>query len=140
MRLQGFLQQAFAENFEELDSTVQSALRVHADYGQVFDLIDQRLDAGLQVADLARKHGVSLNSFSRAFRHRFGVSPKTYLNRRLNAEACDLMLSTDLRARQIAERLGFADEYYFNRFFSKMNRCSPLRYRRRFRSDADKAG
>jgi AraC-like DNA-binding protein len=135
LRLQGFLQQAFGEHFDQLDSTVQRALLMHADYGRVFGLIEQRLDAALQVADLARAHGVSLNAFSRSFRRDFGVGPKTYLNRRLNAEACDLMLSTDLRARQIAERLGFADEYYFNRFFSKMNRSSPLRYRLRFRSE-----
>jgi AraC-like DNA-binding protein len=133
LRLQGFLEQALAEHFDQLDSTVQRAVRMYADFGRVFDLIDRRLSAALQVADLARAQAVSLNAFSRSFRRHFGISPKTYLNRRLNAEACDLMLSTDLRAREIADRLGFADEYYFNRFFSKMNRTSPLRYRRRFR-------
>jgi AraC-like DNA-binding protein len=135
-RLQGFLQQAFAEHVDRLDENVQQALRMHAEFGRVFDRLDRGGIASLHVADLARIQGVSLSAFSRSFRDRFGISPKTYLNRRLNAAACDLMLGTDLRARQVADRLGFTDEYYFNRFFSKMNRISPQRYRRRFLGNA----
>ncbi len=135
-QLQGFLQQAFAGHFDRLDASVQRALRMHAEFGRVFDRLEQGGNAALQVKDLARLQGICVSAFSRSFLDRFGISPKTYLNRRLNAAACDLMLGTDLQAREVAKRLGFADEYYFNRFFSKMNRISPLRYRRRILREA----
>jgi YesN/AraC family two-component response regulator len=35
--------------------------------------------------------------------------------------------------KEIAEKLSFSDEYYFSRFFQKLNGAPPSRYRREFR-------
>jgi AraC-like DNA-binding protein len=67
-----------------------------------------------------------------AFGRHFGVAPKTYLNRRLNEEILRTLAESDASMREIAERFGFNDEYYFNRFFKKMNGRPPLRFRHKF--------
>jgi transcriptional regulator GlxA family with amidase domain len=65
-----------------------------------------------------------------AFTRNTGMSPKAYLKRRLNQEAIQLVINTDLKLKQVAEQLSFCDEYHFNRFFSQANGVPPLRYRR----------
>ncbi|MCX6972432.1 MAG: helix-turn-helix domain-containing protein [Verrucomicrobia bacterium] len=61
-----------------------------------------------------------------------GFSPKSYLNRRLNQEACHYMSGTDLPIKEVARKFRFADEYYFSRFFYKMNGMRPGKYRQTF--------
>jgi AraC-like DNA-binding protein len=72
---------------------------------------------------------LSVSSFSMAFTRNIGMSPKTWLNRRLNQEAIRLLTQTDISAKEIARRLNFADEYYFSRFFKRMNGVSPRPFR-----------
>jgi AraC family transcriptional activator of pobA len=74
---------------------------------------------------------MTLHGFSMAFRRVFGLSPKAYFNRRLNEEILRCVTDTGISMTQIATRFGFSDEYYFNRFFTKMNGIAPLRYRKR---------
>ena len=69
-----------------------------------------------------------------SFTRSLGISPKEHLNRRLNQFAIELLLNTSLRVKEVAEKLGFAEEFYFSRFFSKLNGVSPAGYRSQFRA------
>lgn len=132
MRLQGQLFQRMADYFGDLDKIVLHHSLMFTRYARVFDLSEARLGADLRIADLAEAHGTSLQAFSTAFSRDLGISPKAYLNRRLNQEACQLVINTDWTLKMIAVRLRFSDEYYFSRFFSKMNGISPRKYRQMF--------
>nr|WP_314465268.1 AraC family transcriptional regulator [uncultured Clostridium sp.] len=44
-------------------------------------------------------------------------------------EACKLLKSTDLYIYEVAEKLGYKDQYYFSRIFKKMVGISPKEYR-----------
>lgn len=107
-------------------------LETHARFIKVFDAIEKKLGADLRIAELAKLHGSSIHAFSMLFSEHTGVTPKEYLNRRLNQEAIQLVIGTDLKIKEIAERLRFTDEFYFSRFFQKLNRVSPSQYRNRF--------
>ena len=48
-----------------------------------------------------------------------GVSPKEYMNRRVALEAQRLLLYSGVSVKELAGRLGFADENYLSRFFRK---------------------
>lgn len=135
-QLQGLLHQALAGQAARFADHMRRQMDLYANFGAVFELIDRRLSAQLRVVDLAEAQGVSLNGFTRLFRRHFGVAPKTYLNRRLNQEACDLLLSTDLSVDRVARRLEFSDDYYFYRFFLKMNNLSPRHYRQQMRGQS----
>ena len=52
-------------------------------------------------------------------------------NRKLNQAACGLLNDRTLSIKAIAEKLRFSDEYYFTRFFTKMNGVPPAAYRKR---------
>ena len=73
-----------------------------------------------------------LHAFSMTFSRSVGMSPKAYLNRRLNQEAIKLLIRSDAPVKEVAFKLGFADEFYFSRFFKKLNGTPPAPYRRSF--------
>ncbi|MDR3709634.1 MAG: AraC family transcriptional regulator [Capsulimonadaceae bacterium] len=64
------------------------------------------------VDELARKMNMSADSFRRRFRADVGVSPIEYRQRKRIELACLLLTSTSMTHAQIAQRLGFSDEYH----------------------------
>jgi AraC-like DNA-binding protein len=134
MRLQGQLFKWLAEQFDDLAEIVTVQTQKYVRYTRVFELIENSLGANLQVKDLARAHGTSPRAFSMAFTRDLGLSPKSYLNYRLNMYACRLLVIEDWSIKRIASHLHFSDDHYFNRFFSKMNSIPPHKYRQLFLS------
>jgi AraC-like DNA-binding protein len=130
LALRGQLCLWMAQHFPDLDKIIAHHQQTLARFKRVFDVLEKRLGADLRIRDLAKVHGTSVHAFSMAFAREVGISPKSYLNRRLNQEACRVILNMDCSIKEVANKLRFADEYYFSRFFSKMNGVSPSNYRR----------
>ncbi|RYG68069.1 AraC family transcriptional regulator [bacterium] len=144
MRLQGQMYQWIAEYFDDLDAMIAMQSQKYVRYARIFDLIENSLGGDLQVGEMAKLYGTSLRAFSLAFTRDLGLSPKSYLNHRLNQYACRLLVTEDWPIRTISQHLRFSDEHYFNRFFSKMNGLPPYKYRQLFlsveRGGGDKSG
>lgn len=88
-----------------------------------------------QLASIAR---VGRWQFSELFRRLTGKRPLDYINTiRLN-RAKELLLLTDDPLREIAQSVGFRDEYYFNRKFSRMFGCAPKSFARSGKSAASR--
>jgi AraC-like DNA-binding protein len=117
----------------ELDEVIAQHLARHSRFADVFQHIEDHLGADLRLGDLADVHGSTPGAFAAAFTRSTGISPKEYLQRRLNQEAIRWVMGSDLKMKLVAERLRFSDEYYFSRFFKKANGCSPMEYRKRMR-------
>jgi AraC-like DNA-binding protein len=132
--LRGRLMWWLVETIPELDEVICSHIASHAKFSHVFEYIEKHLGADLRLADLAGVHGITPGAFAAAFTRGTGVSPKEYLNRRLNQEAIRWVMGSDLKIKEIADKLRFNDEYYFSRFFQKHNGEAPMRYRSRFQS------
>lgn len=117
----------------DLDSLIDAHLKTHVQFTPAFQLAERELGADLRIEAMAKACGTNRDAFTRAFTRKTGISPKEFLNRRLNQEAIQLVLNTDLKIKQIAEQLRFSDEFYFSRFFQKLNGSAPSFYRQRFR-------
>lgn len=98
-------------------------------YLKVFQLLENHLSAKITTSSLAESMGMTAPGFSRAFHRDTGQTIKSYVNHRLNQKACELILLTDLKVKEIAHALDYEDEYYFIRFFKKMNGIPPMQYR-----------
>lgn len=116
----------------ELDETISQHLASHSRFTGVFQHIEANLGAHLRLSDLAKVYGTSPDAFAAAFTRGTGISPKEYLKRCLNQEAIRWVMNSDLKMKEIAEKLRFSDEYYFSRFFQRLNGSPPLRYRSMF--------
>jgi AraC-like DNA-binding protein len=138
--LRGRLMWWLVQTLPELDEVIALHLSNHSRFSAVFQYIEDHLGADLRLADLGEVYGTTSGAFAAAFTRSTGVSPKEYLQRRLNQEAIRWVMNSDLKMKDIAEKLRFNDEYYFSRFFQKHNGSPPLRYRSRFQSARRVAG
>jgi len=132
LELRGRLLSWMAVAVPEIDEVITRHLETHTQFTEVFKFIERNLGADLRLGPLAKTYGTTLDAFSMAFSRSTGMSPKDFLTRRLNQEALQWVINSDLKMKEIADKLRFSDEYYFSRFFKKLNGCSPAAYRRRW--------
>lgn len=78
---------------------------------------------------VAHQVGLSVESFRKRFTRLAGQPPARYRMGRLVDRACELMQNRNLKDRQIAESLGFCDEFYFSRRFKSITGQSPRQFR-----------
>jgi AraC-like DNA-binding protein len=77
----------------------------------------------------ARSLGVSYETFRKRFTAQAGMSPGRYRAARRMDAACVLLADRALRLRDIADRLGFSDEFHFSRRFKQLAGMSPSQFR-----------
>ena len=79
---------------------------------------------------LAEELGTSPATFRRRFKQATGSSPHEYLLHCRAAEARRLLGEGDLSIKEIADRLGYRDVYFFSRQFRQLTGVPPGAYRR----------
>lgn len=80
--------------------------------------------------ELARLSGVSYESFRKKFTAQSGMSPGKYRLAAMVQKACRLLSCSKCRHKEIAEKLGFSDEFHFARTFRRYIGLPPSQYRR----------
>ena len=86
----------------------------------------------LNIATLAALVNLSRSHYTTSFRRVTGYAPLSYLNHIRMQRAVQLLNTTDWSIKQISDSLGFSDQFYFSRAFSKMHNHSPTEHRRRY--------
>lgn len=69
----------------------------------------------------------------RIFKRECGMSLSKYLLFYRIEQAREMLCHTNLSVKNIAYSVGFRDQLYFSRFFSKINGLSPLAYRKQYK-------
>ncbi|MEF9479073.1 helix-turn-helix domain-containing protein [Chryseobacterium sp. 1B4] len=72
---------------------------------------------------------ITNNTLSKAVKKEFAKTPTQLINERIILESKKLLHLTYRSVKEIASELGFADEFYFSRYFKKSVGCSPKNYR-----------
>jgi AraC-like DNA-binding protein len=90
------------------------------------------LSESLTVATLAALVNLSRSHYTTLFRRVTGYAPVSYLNHLRMQRAVQLLNGTDLPIKQISDQLGYSEQFYFSRAFSKMHNHSPTEHRRRY--------
>jgi AraC-like DNA-binding protein/mannose-6-phosphate isomerase-like protein (cupin superfamily) len=93
--------------------------------------LSERLAQPLTVEDIARSAHMSRAHFIRSYKRDTGRTPMAEL-RTLRVEAArELIITTDLPLKAIADRVGLGDEYHLSHVFRRVLRVSPGYFRRR---------
>ena len=96
---------------------------------RVSGLIEANLTGPVDWENLAHQVGLSAESFRKRFTRLAGQPPARYRMGRLMDRACELMQTLSLKDREIADALGFCDEFYFSRRFKLVTGQSPRQFR-----------
>jgi AraC-like DNA-binding protein len=96
---------------------------------KLFDHISQHFEDKLTIPDAASMVGMSEPQFMKVFKKVSGMTLVSYLNHvRLSQAACFLK-QTDWSIAEVANRVGFADQSYFDKRFKRSFGHSPKAYR-----------
>lgn len=91
--------------------------------------ITERYKEQLTVNGIAEHTAISPSRFAHLFREHTGMTPMQFLERRRMERAQQLLLSTRTPVWEIAEKVGFVNEFHFSTRFRKMTGQSPREYR-----------
>ena len=109
------------ESTEATSPWLQQALTV---------LHDSSSTAPPDYEELAAGAGMSISTFRRHFRAAMGLAPHEYLlHCRINS-ARQMLARTDLPVKEIAQRLGYSDVFFFTRQFTRTAGVPPAQYRK----------
>ncbi|MEH6822643.1 MAG: helix-turn-helix domain-containing protein [Motiliproteus sp.] len=100
---------------------------------QVQQWLESHYPEQLVLAEVARRHGMSLRNFARRFVAATGEKPLAYLQRIRVDVARNLLIHSDKPIQQIALAVGYQDSSYFCRQFRLQTRLTPAVYRRHYR-------
>ena len=101
--------------------------------------VHDHLSRPITLEELAGLVHLSPTHFARVFKQQFGVSPIYYVIQTRLAQACALLVETDLSVKQVSVTVGYSDPYYFSRLFKKMIGQNPTSYRQRWRGGTSRA-
>ena len=95
----------------------------------VFDYINDHLSASISAKDLARAAHMSLSRFFPYFKSQIQQSPMDYVKKTRITRACRMLVTTELSIFEIAERVGFSNQFHFSRVFKQICGETPSNYR-----------
>jgi len=95
----------------------------------VLDIIEDRLQEALNIADLASVAGVSKFHFIRLFNEALGRTPYQYIQHRRMEKARLMLTTTNQNVADIGQAVGFGDAPNFSRTFTRHVGKSPSQYR-----------
>jgi AraC-like DNA-binding protein len=99
---------------------------------KTIEFMKAHLQEPLNISTLAALVRLSRSHYTTLFRRVTGYAPLSYLNHLRMQRAVQLLNTTDLSIKRISYQLGFSDQFYFSRAFSKMHNHSPSEHRRRY--------
>ncbi len=119
----------------ELLCELSSAARRLSGGGLLMERAKARLDRlgenSMDIPAIAAELGICHSLFGRLFKRTFGVSPRDYRTSRRVEAAKELLLGSSAPLKEIALRLGYANQLYFSTDFRKRCGVSPGEFRRR---------
>jgi AraC family transcriptional regulator, arabinose operon regulatory protein len=96
---------------------------------QSITYMKQHLEQPASFASFAAMANLSESHFRSRFKQETGYSPMDYFIRLRIHKACQLLDTTDLSVKEIAQLTGYEDALYFSRAFKTVVELSPAKYR-----------
>jgi two-component system response regulator YesN len=81
---------------------------------------------------VSKEINISANYLSKQFKHEVGQSFPEYLNNIRLRKACDLLKISNLTISEIAYKVGYNTQEYFNKVFKASLKCTPGEYRQKY--------
>ena len=107
----------------------KGAKAVSQDALRLRDYIHRNIEKNITTEELSHLIFRSQSQTARIFKKAFGVNPYEYILYRKMETAKHLLLSTQMKVKDIAAFLSFSDEHYFSNCFKQKIGMSPRQYR-----------
>jgi AraC-like DNA-binding protein len=115
---------AINQNIKNQNQNFSISLKVE----KVIEYLHQNIHKKVTLQELSDLVHVSLFYLSRAFKNSTGYTVIEYFNKIKIDKAKELMIESDKKIKDIAQVVGFGDEFYFSRIFKKVEGISPSEF------------
>jgi len=99
----------------------------------IVDWIDEHLDEGLNIEDVAVRAGYSRWHLQRAFKEKKGITLASFIRHRRLDQAAQCLVTSSKSIMTISMDLGFSSQQCFQRVFKKHFNITPRDYRQQHR-------
>lgn len=91
--------------------------------------LDTHVNSPYSIDQLGKDIFISKGYLRKLFKERYGESPVTYLLRRKLELAEEMLKMTDCPVKEVAEKIGIRNPYYFSALFRRKKGLTPTKYR-----------
>lgn len=109
----------------------QSQGRLSVEIYEALGYIDGHLEQKLSLQSVSGRVGLSPNYFSSLFKKEMDISFVDYVTQKRVERAKEMLMNTDLKTWEVAERTGFVNDSYFSKTFKRITGKSPSFFRKR---------
>ena len=96
---------------------------------RVITYMRDHLQEKLTLTRIAREAGLSESYLNAVFKECVKCAPMDYYINMKMEQACYLLCNTDMHIYQVAQYLGYDNQYYFSRAFKKVLGVPPKKYK-----------
>ena len=96
---------------------------------RVITYMRDHLQENLTLPRIAREAGLSESYLNAVFKECVKCAPMDYYINMKMEQACYLLCNTDMHIYQVAQYLGYDNQYYFSRAFKKVLGVPPKKYK-----------
>jgi AraC family transcriptional regulator, transcriptional activator for feuABC-ybbA operon len=115
---------AIYQNINKLNQNHATSLKV----GKIIEYMHQNINGRVNLTELSELVNMSATYLSRAFKETTGYSVIEYFNKIKIDKSKEILIEGDKKVKEVAQELGFTDEFYFSRIFKKNEGVSPSEY------------
>lgn len=98
-------------------------------FEQLISYMKANVHKRLTADGIAKEFHYSSSHFSVLFKQKTGLSPIDYFIKIKIQYACQLLTQSNLIIKEIAQKVGYDDPFYFSRIFKKITGKSPVEYK-----------
>lgn len=100
---------------------------------EAINFVERNFGNPISVEDIAQQCNLNRHYFSRLFKEQVGISPQQFLIQYRMSQACELLKNTTLQLREIAELVGYSNQFNFSIAFKNHFQLSPNQWRKKFK-------
>lgn len=108
----------------------QSVLEQNKHVTDVVRYMYRHLEENLTLEQIGEEFSLSRSYLNAIFQKHTQHSPMDFFIHLKMKKSCRLLRTTDLPVYEVAQKMGYADPYYFSRIFKKIVGISPRQYRK----------
>ncbi len=97
---------------------------------KVISFMKNNLHKNIRIDEFAQKCDCSTSNIYKLFKINLDSAPLDFFIHLKMERACKYLTQTNLKVKEIGRKLGYEDQYYFSRIFSKHIGQSPANYRK----------
>ncbi|WP_276906225.1 AraC family transcriptional regulator [Faecalibaculum rodentium] len=99
---------------------------------EAITFIEQNYTRDFSIEDIAATLGIDRGYFGKLFKRATGQSPQQFLIQYRLIKAANLLKTTELSIREVANSVGYENQLHFSRAFRKMYEMSPREYKKEY--------